>query len=190
MVRKHCLVYILYICVYLIILVWFLFLKWRIYTIDSCWYRQLIALTQAQYTRLFAVRCSLNDVFNTAFRSRRCCQCKATTLSAFVAASSLKSAWCVPALRNTQEPVPCHSQDQTCLKTETQFCWMKLTLYTRKYIKNISKPATSWNFNFKKVWQHSICSNGKQHINWSVLAGAWRAGHAWWQLGWFQSPWA
>ncbi len=73
--------------------------EWQIYTIDSCWYRQLITLTQAQNAHVqFAVGCSLCSVFevSAAFFVRRYRR-KATTTAAFIAASSLKSPWCVPA---------------------------------------------------------------------------------------------
>ncbi len=45
---KRCFVYVLYICVYLVYLCFGFFFEWRIYTIDSCWIRQLIPLTHAQ----------------------------------------------------------------------------------------------------------------------------------------------
>ncbi len=45
---KQALLYVSYSCVYLVYLCLVSPFEWRIYTIDSCWYRQLIPLTHAQ----------------------------------------------------------------------------------------------------------------------------------------------
>ncbi len=95
MVSKCCFFYISYISYILVSVSHF---KWRICTIDDCWYRQLIPLTQAQNTRVILQLAVVWAVCSSAAFWSRHCRSKATTPLAFVDTSSLKSAWCVPAL--------------------------------------------------------------------------------------------
>ncbi len=79
--------------------------EWRLFTIDSCWYRQLIPLTLVQNACVSLQSAVVCAVCSSAdFWSRRC-RHKATTPSAFIAASSLKSAGCVLPFRCRSKPV-------------------------------------------------------------------------------------
>ncbi len=66
------------------------------YTIDSCSYRQLIPLMQAQNALVSLQSTVVCVVLKCSFLVWRC-QHKVKTPSDFDATSSLKSTWCVPA---------------------------------------------------------------------------------------------